>query len=93
MKPGLRLSKRKIFILFPVNQNTLKSNRVCRQYYYASPEKLKQRLQAFLNAYHFAKQLKTFKGLTPYEFIQNHWTNHPEKFKINPSHLNMKPCI
>jgi len=69
---------------------TIKEATVYR-YYYASSEKLKQHLQAFLNAYNFAKQLRTLQGLTPYEFIQNYWTHHPEKFKINPSHLNMKP--
>jgi len=69
---------------------TIKEATVYR-YYYASSEKLKQHLQAFLNAYNFAKQLKTLQGLTLYEFILNCWTNHPEKFKINPSHLNMKP--
>ena len=61
------------------------------RYYYADTEKLKQHLIAFLNVYNFAKQLKTLKGLTPYEFIQNYWTYHPETFKIKPSQLNMKP--
>ena len=69
---------------------TIKEATVYR-YYYVSSEKLKQHLKAFLNAQNFAKQLKTLKGLTPYEFIQNCWTNQPKRFKINPSHLNMKP--
>ena len=69
---------------------TIKEATVYR-YYYVSSEKLKQHLKAFLNAYNFAKQLKTLKGFTPYEFIQNCWTHHPKRFKINPSHLNMKP--
>ena len=62
---------------------TIKEATVYR-YYYVSSKKLKQHLKAFLNAYNFAKQLKTLKGLTPYEFIQNCWTNQPKRFKINP---------
>ena len=42
--------------------------------YYVSSEKLKQHLHTFLNAYHFAKRLKTLKGLTPYGFIKDYWT-------------------
>ena len=78
------------------NGQVERMNRVIKEattyrYYYASCEKLKQHLTAFLNVYNFAKPLKTLKGLTPFEFIKNSWTNHPKKFKINPSHLNMKP--
>jgi hypothetical protein len=29
---------------------------------------------------------KTFKGLTPYEFICKQWTDEPEFFKIDPIH-------
>ena len=53
-------------------------------------EKLKQHLNTFLNAYHFAKRLKTLKGLTPYEFIKDYWTQKPKAFKLKPIHLNMK---
>ena len=58
--------------------------------YYVSSEKLKQHLNTFLNAYHFAKRLKTLKELTPYEFIKNYWTQKPEAFKLKTTHLNMK---
>jgi len=60
-------------------------------HYYVSSEKLKQDLNTFLNAYHFAKRLKTLKGLTPYEFIKDYWTQKPEAFKLKPTHLNLKP--
>ena len=43
---------------------TIKEATVYR-YYYVSSEKLKQHLNTFLNAYNFAKRLKTLKGLTP----------------------------
>ena len=62
-------------------------------YYYVSSEKLKQHLHTFLNAYNFAKRLKTLKGLTPYEFIKDYWTQKPEAFKLKPTHLNLKPYI
>ena len=31
------------------------------------------------------------KGLPPYEFIKNYWTQKPETFKLKPTHLNRKP--
>ncbi len=55
--------------------------------YYVSCEKLKQYLNAFLNICNFAKQLKTLNGLTSYKFIQNCWTNQPERFKLKPNHF------
>ena len=69
---------------------TIKEAAVYR-YYYVSSEKLKQHLNTFLNAYNFAKRLKTLKGLTPYEFIKDCWTQKPETFTLKPTHLNLKP--
>jgi len=43
----------------------------------------------FLNAYNFAKRLKTLRGLTPYEEIIKWWKNEPERFKINPNQHNL----
>jgi transposase InsO family protein len=40
-----------------------------RRYHYQSHERLRQHLAMFLDAYNFAKCLKTLKGLTVYEFI------------------------
>ena len=68
---------------------TIKEAEVYR-YYYVSSEKLKQHLNTFLNAYNFAKRLKTLKGLTPYEFIKDYWTQKPEAFKLKSTHLNLK---
>ncbi|EGY52770.1 integrase, partial [Neisseria shayeganii 871] len=36
---------------------------------------------------HFARRLKTLKGLTPYEFICKQWNDQPERFRINPYQL------
>ena len=71
---------------------TIKEAEVYR-YYYVSSEKLKQHLNTFLNAYNFAKRLKTLKGLTPYEFIKDYWNQKPEAFKLKPTHLNLNPYI
>ena len=63
------------------------------RYYYISHRELREHLNRFLNAYNFAKRLKVLKGLTPYEFIKQCWTKEPERFKIKPSHYNLKPYI
>ena len=60
---------------------TIKEATVYR-YYYVSSEKLKQHLNTFLNAYNFAKRLKTLKGLTPYEFIKHYWTQNSHNILI-----------
>ncbi len=45
---------------------TLKEATV-RRYHYETHAQLREHLEAFLNAYNFAKRLKTLRGLTPYE--------------------------
>lgn len=57
-----------------------------KRYYYNSHDQLRQHLYAFVNAYNFAKRLKTLKGLTPYEFIIKMWQAEPERFNIDPYH-------
>jgi transposase InsO family protein len=47
---------------------TLKEATV-KRYHYQSHAQLKEHLYNFLNAYNFAKRLKTLQGLTPYEYI------------------------
>jgi hypothetical protein len=44
------------------------------------------RVYNFLNAYNFAKRLKTLQGLTPYEYIAKCWQKEPERFTVNPCH-------
>ena len=64
-----------------------------RRYYYDTHAQLKEHLYSFVNAYNFAKRLKSLKGLTPYEFIIKSWQAEPERFIVNPNHyisgLNM----
>ena len=37
-----------------------------------------------MNAYNFARRLKTLSGLTPYEFICKTWTKDPNRSILNP---------
>lgn len=67
---------------------TLKEATV-KRYYYDTHDKLKEHLYAFVNAYNFAKRLKTLKGLTPYEFIIKTFQSQQNRFIINPLHHNL----
>ena len=51
---------------------TLKEATV-RRYHYETQAQLREQLEAFLNAYNFAKRLKTLRELTPYEHICKAW--------------------
>ncbi len=57
-----------------------------KRFHYDNHDQLRRHLADFLNAYNFARRLKTLKGLTPYEFICKCWTDQPERFKLNPHH-------
>ena len=59
-----------------------------KRYHYNSHEQLKTHLSDFINAYNYARRLKTLKGLTPYEFIVKAWTKEPEQFKLDPKPSN-----
>ena len=67
---------------------TLKEATVHR-YFYKTHQELHQHLEIFLQAYNFAKRLKTLKGFTPYEFICQQWQKNPERFHLDPSHLTL----
>jgi len=64
---------------------TLKEATV-RRYFYETHACLRAHLGTFLTAYNFAKRLKSLRGLTPYERICQLWTEHPERFTLNPLH-------
>ena len=57
-----------------------------KRYFYETHDQLRMHLRDFVDAYNFARRLKTLKGLTPYEFICKAWTSQPQRFKINPLH-------
>jgi len=55
-----------------------------KRFHYDDHQQLRQHLDLFINAYNFARRLKSLKGLTPYEFIHKQWTIEPQRFNINP---------
>jgi hypothetical protein len=57
-----------------------------KRYHYDSHRQLQSHLADFIDAYNYARRLKTLKGLTPYEFICKIWTNQPERFTLDPIH-------
>ena len=58
-----------------------------RRYHYETSDQLETHLASFLDAYNFAKRLKTLKGLTPYEHVCGVWTKEPDRFNLDPIHL------
>ena len=73
---------------------TLKEATV-RRYYYETHRQLREHLEAFLNAYNFAKRLKTLRGLTPYEHICKAWADQPSPIQIrsNPPHFGTEHLV
>jgi transposase InsO family protein len=65
---------------------TLKEATV-RRYHYATHQQLREHLAAFLDAYNFAKRLKTLRGITPYERVCKAWADDPDRFRYDPTHL------
>src|SRR5215204_6237341 len=64
---------------------TLKDATV-KRLHYVSHDQLQAHLQLFLDAYNYARRLKTLRGLTPYEFTCQCWTKEPGRFTLNPLH-------
>lgn len=64
---------------------TLKEATV-KRYHYDSHEQLETHLSDFVDAYNYARRLKTLNGLTPFEYICKIWTSEPERFTVNPTH-------
>ncbi len=57
-----------------------------KRYHYDSHRQLQSHLADFINAYNYARRLKTLRGLTPYEYICKCWTTEPERFTLDPHH-------
>jgi hypothetical protein len=55
-----------------------------KRYFYETHDQLRTHLRDFVDAYNFARRLKTLRGLTPYEFICKAWTSKPQRFKLSP---------
>ncbi len=54
-----------------------------KRYFYDTHDQLKAHLTDFLQAYNFARRLKTLKGLTPYEYLCKLWTKTPNTFTLD----------
>jgi len=57
-----------------------------KRFHYDSHQQLRCHLADFLDAYNYARRLKTLSGLTPYEYICKIWTSEPERFTLDPTH-------
>ncbi|MDF1719565.1 MAG: IS481 family transposase [Minwuia sp.] len=57
-----------------------------RRFHYDDHQQLRNHLSDFIQAYNFARRLKTLKGLTPYEYVCKCWTEEPDRFTIIPTH-------
>jgi hypothetical protein len=55
-----------------------------KRYFYETHDQLRTHLRDFVDAYNFARRLKTLRCLTPYEFICKAWTSEQLRFKISP---------
>ena len=58
-----------------------------RRYHYETHQQLREHLEAFLNAYNFAKRLKTLRGLTPVRAHLQSLGRPDEAIQIDPTHL------
>ncbi len=57
-----------------------------KRFHYDNHDELRRHLQDFIDAYNFARRLKTLGGLTPCEFICKQWNSEPDRSIINPIH-------
>ena len=55
-----------------------------KRYFYETHDQLRAHLHDFVDAYNFARRLKTLTGLTPNQFVCKDWTPEPPDFEINP---------
>ena len=59
-----------------------------KRYFYETHDQLRTHLRDFVNAYNFARRLKTLKGLTPYEFVCKAWTSQSPAIQTQPAPAN-----
>ncbi|MBB4375297.1 hypothetical protein GGD63_008146 [Bradyrhizobium sp. cir1] len=72
--------------------NTIKDATV-KRFHYETHAELRSHLSDFVNAYNFAKRLKTLKRLTPFELICRAWIKEPERSNLNPLQQHPKPSL
>ena len=57
-----------------------------KRYHCENHNQLWMHLSELLDAYNYARRLKTLSGLTPCEYICKIWTSEPDRFILNPIH-------
>jgi hypothetical protein len=56
-----------------------------KRFYYETHDQLRSHLNDFIDAYNFARRLKTLKGLTSYEYVCKIWTKEPNQVQHRPN--------
>ena len=59
-----------------------------KRYFYETHDQLRVHLRDFVDAYNFARRLKTLRGLTPYEFVCKAWTSEPQEIQTQSAPAN-----
>ncbi len=54
--------------------------------HYASHEELREHRQTFIDAYYYARRLKTLRGVTPFEQVVKCCNEEPDRFIHYPPH-------
>jgi len=57
-----------------------------KRFHYERHGQLRARLADFMEAYNFARWLKTLSGPMPYEYIAKIWTSLPDRFIVDLIH-------
>jgi transposase InsO family protein len=57
-----------------------------KRYHYDDHDQFRRHLADFVNAYNYARRLKTLRGLTPFEYVCKIWTEEPNRFRLDPTH-------
>ena len=57
-----------------------------KRYHYENHNQFRMHLSDFLDAYNYARRLKTLSGLTLYEYICKIWIFEPDQSILNPIH-------
>jgi hypothetical protein len=63
-----------------------KLNQVLITSLFAASWHLTVAISTFIDAYNYAKRLKTLNGLTSYEYISKSHSKEPYRFLLNPTH-------
>jgi hypothetical protein len=81
-------SRRRNLVPAETNGQVERMNRAIRDatvsHFYRTRDELGARPHDFVDAYNFARRLKTLRGLTPYEFVCKAWILPPQRFTISP---------